>query len=370
MCILAGYAGNKPAAPILIEMLKKTEYIDGGLSTGIATIHEGKLYMRKVVGDVDTLLRETDALDLPGTTGIIHSRTGGNHVEHAHPFLSNDGNLALVLNGTTWGGGTPEFYADQSKIMNDLYDKGVKIRSAVYKAEEGATVGNVLKNGYVYHNSEPYALIVGEAVKGLSGEALKRALATETKSALETLPIDVITLTVHAGVPDTITVGMVGRPLSVGIGDGETFMCTVPFGLPEYVQSRSIIFVPPTTVAQVTPNGINFTSTHFKETRVEQLDFRLEMKFRGELEKYLKVGEENAIDIYDIPFYTEWDNIWTKPLVDSKYKPEGSRLKPVAPALYEGLWSFYKEGRLKMKLGTRIKSNGEEKKIMKFWLED
>ena len=62
MCIIAGYTGDKPAAPIIIEMLKKTEYIDGGLSTGIATIHEGKLYMRKVVGDVDTLIRETDAL--------------------------------------------------------------------------------------------------------------------------------------------------------------------------------------------------------------------------------------------------------------------------------------------------------------------
>ena len=74
MCIIAGYSGNKNAAPILIEMMKKEEFVDGGLSTGIATIHEGKLYYRKVVGDVDTLLRETDALSLPGTTGIIHSR--------------------------------------------------------------------------------------------------------------------------------------------------------------------------------------------------------------------------------------------------------------------------------------------------------
>ena len=79
MCIIAGYSGNRRAAPILIDMLKKTEYIDGGLSTGIATIHEGKLYMRKVVGDVDTLLAETDALDLPGTTGIfLPDRSGKN----------------------------------------------------------------------------------------------------------------------------------------------------------------------------------------------------------------------------------------------------------------------------------------------------
>ena len=50
MCIIAGYSGNQNAAPILIEMMKKEEYIDGGLSTGIATIHEGKLYYAKAKG--------------------------------------------------------------------------------------------------------------------------------------------------------------------------------------------------------------------------------------------------------------------------------------------------------------------------------
>ena len=66
MCNIAGYAGQRRAAPILIEMLKRQEFYDGGMSTGIATIHEGKIHWRKVVGDVETLLRETDALELPG----------------------------------------------------------------------------------------------------------------------------------------------------------------------------------------------------------------------------------------------------------------------------------------------------------------
>ena len=96
MCVIAGYTGKKRAAPLLVEMMKKTEYIDGGLSTGIATIHEGKLYTRKVLGDVATLLRETDALSLPGTTGIIHSRTSNNFLSHAHPQISDDGKLAAV----------------------------------------------------------------------------------------------------------------------------------------------------------------------------------------------------------------------------------------------------------------------------------
>ena len=59
MCNIAGYSGKRNAAPILIEMLRRQQSFDGGLSVGVATIHEGKLHYRKVVGDVDTLLRET-----------------------------------------------------------------------------------------------------------------------------------------------------------------------------------------------------------------------------------------------------------------------------------------------------------------------
>ena len=370
MCIIAGYAGNKPAAPILIEMLKKTEYIDGGLSTGIATIHEGKLYMRKVIGDVDTLLRETDALSLPGTTGIIHSRTDGNHIAHAHPFLSDDEKMALCANGTSWGGGTPEFFAESNRLMSEFFDKGVRIRSA-YKKEDPEKITpttRVMKNGYNYHVAEPYLQIAYDGIRGLKGEALRQGLAKKTKEALETLPIDVITVSVHEDLADTITIGTVSRPMSFKFGDGEAFMCTAPFGLPEQIQG-SVVFLPPTTVAQLTRGRLNIISTSLDDTRVEQIDFRLAMKFRLELEKLLKYGRENAIDLYDIPFYTDWDEIWSKPMVDSKYALENSRLKPVASALYEGLWSFYKEGKLRFELGTRKNKNGTEKKIMKFWLE-
>ena len=68
MCVIAGYSGKRRAAPILIEMLKKIEYFDGGYATGIATVHEGKIYCAKAIGDVEMLLRTTNALDLPGTT--------------------------------------------------------------------------------------------------------------------------------------------------------------------------------------------------------------------------------------------------------------------------------------------------------------
>ena len=79
MCTIAGYNGTKPAAPILIDMMRKLEGLDSGFYTGIATIHEGKIYHAKVAGDLDRLLETTDAANLPGTIGFIHSRTPANH---------------------------------------------------------------------------------------------------------------------------------------------------------------------------------------------------------------------------------------------------------------------------------------------------
>lgn len=65
MCNIAGYIGNRQAAPILVEMLRRQEEFDGCMGTGIVTIHEGKLYYRKLVGSVDDLIKNTDVLDLP-----------------------------------------------------------------------------------------------------------------------------------------------------------------------------------------------------------------------------------------------------------------------------------------------------------------
>ena len=85
MCNIAGYAGDRQAAPILLEMLRAQQDFDGGLSTGVATIHEGKLHYRKLVGNVDDLIRNTDVLELPGSIGISHSRPGGMaNINHWH----------------------------------------------------------------------------------------------------------------------------------------------------------------------------------------------------------------------------------------------------------------------------------------------
>lgn len=361
MCTIAGYAGKKAAAPILIEMMRKEQFMDGGLSTGIATIHEGKLYTAKVTGDLDELLRTTDAMNLPGTVGIIHSRTGNNLVSHAHPFKSADGNLGLVLNGTLREVNSPEFTKASNEIMNGFYSRGVHIDSAYKSSRENPA--RVLSNGLCYHDTEPYALMIGEYVENSKPEDLAADMIKATVDALTRLTADIIVLSVHAKLPDTITLGTITRPMNCGFGDGETYLATSAMAFPDEVQKRSIIAIPPTTVAQVTPDGIKFSPDKIEGVRVEQIDYRIAAYIHGEMEKLLR---EKHIGVPEMPCYTDWRGIWSEPSVECKFASPTGLLKPYATILYEGLWSFHKEGRLH----TAIEKKENGQNIQRFWLED
>ena len=75
MCNIAGYVGSRPAAPLLLEMLRRQEGLNAGYYSGLATLHEGQVRYAKVVGSHQTLVETTDAASLPGTVGIVHGRT-------------------------------------------------------------------------------------------------------------------------------------------------------------------------------------------------------------------------------------------------------------------------------------------------------
>ena len=134
MCNIAGYAGTKPAAPILIEMMKKQEGRLGGYYTGIATVHEGKIYYAKLTGDVDRLVALTNALSLPGTVGIIHSRSkSGGGDKWAHPFVgrSPDGSepkIAYVANGASGFFNRSEDKENALFITESLIKGGIRLK--------------------------------------------------------------------------------------------------------------------------------------------------------------------------------------------------------------------------------------------------
>lgn len=101
MCGIVGYIGLKPAAPILLEGLKRLEY-RGYDSAGISTIATGKLLIHKRSGKIAELEAELQKRELPGTVGIGHTRWA-THGEpswiNAHPHDDCTGKIAIIHNG-------------------------------------------------------------------------------------------------------------------------------------------------------------------------------------------------------------------------------------------------------------------------------
>lgn len=96
MCGIVGYVGDRRAAPLLLERLRRLEY-RGYDSAGICTIAEGGFHAVRRKGRIREI---ACAESLPGTVGIAHTRwaTHGAPCEkNAHPHLC--GKFALVHNG-------------------------------------------------------------------------------------------------------------------------------------------------------------------------------------------------------------------------------------------------------------------------------
>jgi len=99
MCGIIGIAGNAPAAPLVLDALRRLEY-RGYDSAGIATLVNNHIDRRRAQGKLaalDTLLQEQP---LNGTTGIGHTRWATHGLPNeinAHPHATDK--VAVVHNG-------------------------------------------------------------------------------------------------------------------------------------------------------------------------------------------------------------------------------------------------------------------------------
>ena len=101
MCGIVGYTGSRPAAPLLLEGLKRLEY-RGYDSAGIALVADGRIEVHKAAGRIAVLERELGQKLPPGHTGIAHTRWathGAPSTANAHPHTDCGGTLALIHNG-------------------------------------------------------------------------------------------------------------------------------------------------------------------------------------------------------------------------------------------------------------------------------
>ena len=99
MCGIIGILGKQPAAPLLVEGLKRLAY-RGYDSAGVATLVNGHIDRRRAEGKIANLEALLGRSPLPGVVGIGHTRwaTHGRPSEtNAHPHATD--RVAIVHNG-------------------------------------------------------------------------------------------------------------------------------------------------------------------------------------------------------------------------------------------------------------------------------
>ncbi|GGG25430.1 glutamine--fructose-6-phosphate transaminase (isomerizing) [Chelatococcus composti] len=99
MCGIVGILGRQPAAPLVVDALKRLEY-RGYDSAGVATLENGRLERRRAEGKLRNLEEKLARSPLSGPIGIGHTRwaTHGRPNEtNAHPHATD--RLAVVHNG-------------------------------------------------------------------------------------------------------------------------------------------------------------------------------------------------------------------------------------------------------------------------------
>ncbi|PMB74070.1 glutamine--fructose-6-phosphate transaminase (isomerizing) [Candidatus Bathyarchaeota archaeon] len=190
------------AAPIIHQALKRLEY-RGYDSVGEATIHNGKIYIKKDSGKIDEVHKIHDLDDLPGCIGIGHTRWathGAPLMINAHPHVDCSGQIAVVHNGII------ENFAE---LKLELEGKGHVFQSRT--------------------DTEVIAHLVEEALKG--NPSLR--LADAVLEAMRRLDGSYAIAVISPKEPDKIVCARHESPLVIGLGENSLYCASdIPAFLP------------------------------------------------------------------------------------------------------------------------------------------
>ncbi len=189
MCGIIGVIGARPAAPLILDALRRLEY-RGYDSAGIATLVDGEIERRRAEGKLGNLAAALDRAPLPGSTGIGHTRwaTHGAPTEsNAHPHATEL--VSVVHNG---------IIENHAELRAELEAAGQKF----YTETDTETVAQLVDLN-LRQGMDPISA-AGAAFRRLQGAY---ALAI-----------------IFAGHPELIIGAQNGAPLAVGFGDDEMFV--------------------------------------------------------------------------------------------------------------------------------------------------
>lgn len=249
MCTLAAYIGTEQAAPILLRMMGNEIGYASGHYTGLATIHEGKLYYAKVCGDLEELLKRTDAMHLPGTVGIVHSRTPGiPSDEWAHPFISTHEEVAYVANGAA---GMFEGTRDFASIYQRLTAAGDVFRTETDDPNVSTSYPRT-PAGRAIHTSD---LVCGMIADYHLRQ--KMDLAAAMGKAYMEAPSEVVGLSISVKEPDSVAACRICMPLMWGRKGNSGYLATTALAF-EDEQLDNISAVPSVSTACLRRDSITY----------------------------------------------------------------------------------------------------------------
>ena len=217
--IFGAYSRSRPVAPLIRMGLERLVHrgVDGA---GIATMHNGKIFVKKDVGKVTDVHKKVNLDDLPGYVGIGHVRSathGRPAYENTHPVQDCKGELALVMDGVVAG-----------------YDE---LRRVLIKKHNLSSRTDAEALAHMVEDELSGGLNIVEAI----AKVARRVRGYFTFALLK------------AGDENIYAVSM-GNPLVIGVGEGEYFISSEEQALVDRVSS--VYYLEPGMMAIVGPGGV------------------------------------------------------------------------------------------------------------------
>ncbi|MBP5449096.1 MAG: glutamine--fructose-6-phosphate transaminase (isomerizing) [Spirochaetales bacterium] len=229
MCGIVGYIGDRPAAPLLLEGLKRLEY-RGYDSSGLAVL-DNSITCYKRVGRISSLTGIVPQ-ELNQTVGIAHTRWathGGVSDANAHPHLSRNKKFAIVHNGI---------------IENYIYLKNMLAKAgfAFSSQTDSEVIAHLLEKNYEESGTHDFEEAFNATLRMLEGTYGLVAMCSD-----------------H---PDCLMVARKGSPLVLGIGNNEMFVASDVSAFLGHTDS--VVYLDDYEIAKVTA-----TSFQTKDFRLE-----------------------------------------------------------------------------------------------------
>ena len=207
MCGIVGYVGSDHAKEKIIDGLKRLEY-RGYDSAGIALPIDGKIEIRKHVGEIKNLEKIISEDSYDSSVGIGHTRWathGAPSDINAHPHGNQNNTVAVVHNGII------ENYQEIREWLQREY-------GVVFKSETDSEVIAHLIG--IYYDGD-LLKAVNKAVEDMRGAYAIAAIAAEE--------------------PDKIVAVRKDAPLVAGIGRGFNFIASDIPAMLKYVRQVYLI---------------------------------------------------------------------------------------------------------------------------------